>query len=209
MRPENIVFHPGISMKKAIQHLRQSDPVIAEIIERVGPYRVKYNEPVFGSLVRSIVYQQLSGKAAATIFGRLLGATGDPIRPEAILQLSLEELRALGLSKQKAAYIRDLAEKTVSEQVVFEKFRRMTNDQIIGSLTQVKGVGVWTAQMFLMFSLRRPDILPCGDLGIRTAVQKAYKLKKPPVPAKLEQIGERWRPYCSVASWYLWRSLEL
>ena len=99
-------------MKKAIQHLRQADPVIAEIIERVGPYRVKYNEPVFGSLVRSIVYQQLSGKAAATIFGRLLAATGDPICPEAILRLSFDELRSIGLSKQKAAYIRDLAEKT-------------------------------------------------------------------------------------------------
>jgi DNA-3-methyladenine glycosylase II len=196
-------------MKKAIQHLRQADPVIAEIIERVGPYRVKYNEPVFGSLVRSIVYQQLSGKAAATIFGRLLVATGDPIHPQAILQLSFEELRSLGLSKQKAAYIRDLAEKTASEQVVFENFRRMTNDQIIRTLTQVKGIGVWTVQMFLMFSLRRPDVLPCGDLGIRNAIQKAYRLKEPPAPAKLEQIGERWRPYCSVASWYLWRSLEL
>ena len=157
----------------------------------------------------SIVYQQLSGKAAATIFGRLAAATGEPIRPESILHLSFEELRNIGLSKQKATYIRDLAEKTASEQVVFEKFRRMTNDQIIGSLTQVKGIGVWTVQMFLMFSLRRPDVLPCGDLGIRNAVQKAYQLKGPPAPDKLQQIGERWRPYCSVASWYLWRSLEL
>lgn len=196
-------------MKRAIQHLRQADPVIAEIIERVGPYRVKYNDPVFGSLVRSIVYQQLSGKAAATIFGRLLASTGDPICPDAILRLSFDELRSIGLSKQKATYIRDLAEKTQSEQVVFEKFRRMTNDQIIGSLTQVKGIGVWTVQMFLMFSLRRPDVLPCGDLGIRNAVQRAYRLKEPPIPSKLEQIGQRWRPYCSVASWYLWRSLEL
>jgi DNA-3-methyladenine glycosylase II len=196
-------------MKKAIQHLRQADPVLAGIIERVGPYRVKYNEPVFGSLVRSIVYQQLSGKAAATIFGRLLAAAGDPILPDAILRLSFEELRSLGLSKQKANYIQDLAAKTASEQVVFEKFRRMTNDQIIASLTQVKGIGVWTVQMFLMFSLRRPDVLPCGDLGIRNAVRKAYKLKGPPPPAELEEIGKRWRPYCSVASWYLWRSLEL
>jgi DNA-3-methyladenine glycosylase II len=196
-------------MKKAIQHLRQSDPVIAGIIERVGPYRVSYNEPVFGSLVRSIVYQQLSGKAAATIFNRLLTATSDPIHPDAILRLRFEELRSIGLSRQKATYIRDLAEKTASKEVVFENFRRMTNDQIIGALTQVKGIGVWTVQMFLMFSLRRPDVLPCGDLGIRNAVQKAYKLRESPRPAKLEQIGQRWRPYCSVASWYLWRSLEL
>ena len=196
-------------MKKAIQHLRQSDPVIAGIIERVGPYRVTYNEPVFGSLVRSIVYQQLSGKAAATIFNRLLTAASDPIHPDAILRLSFEELKNIGLSRQKATYIRDLAQKTASKEVVFENFRRMTNDQIIGALTQVKGIGVWTVQMFLMFSLRRPDVLPCGDLGIRNAVQKAYKLKTSPPPAKLEQIGQRWRPYCSVASWYLWRSLEL
>ena len=196
-------------MKKAIQHLTQADPVIARIIERVGPYRVTYNEPVFGSLVRSIVYQQLSGKAAATIFNRLLAATSDPIHPDAILRLSFEELRNLGLSRQKATYIRDLAEKTASQEVVFENFRRMTNEQIIGALTQVKGIGVWTVQMFLMFSLRRPDVLPCGDLGIRNAVKKAYRLKESPPPARIEQIARRWRPYCSVASWYLWRSLEL
>lgn len=196
-------------MKKAIQHLTQADPVIARIIERVGPYRVTYNEPVFGSLVRSIVYQQLSGKAAATIFNRLLAATSDPIHQDAILRLSFEELRNLGLSRQKATYIRDLAEKTASQEVVFENFRRMTNEQIIGALTQVKGIGVWTVQMFLMFSLRRPDVLPCGDLGIRNAIKKAYRLKESPPPAKIEQLARRWRPYCSVASWYLWRSLEL
>ena len=135
-----------------------------------------YNEPVFGSLVRSIVYQQLSGKAAATIFGRLLAATGDPITPDAILRLSLDEMRAFGLSKQKAAYIRDLAEKTAAEEVIFDKFHRMTNDQIIERLTVVKGIGVWTVQMFLMFSLRRPDVLPVrrpghserGPEGLRT-----------------------------------------
>jgi DNA-3-methyladenine glycosylase II len=167
-----------------------------------------YTDPVFGSLVRSIVYQQLSGKAAATIFGRLLAATGQPVTPKAILRLSLENMRAIGLSKQKAAYIRDLAEKTAAEEVVFEHFPRMTNDEVISRLTAVKGIGVWTAQMFLMFSLRRPDVLPCGDLGIRNAIQKAYGLPEPATPALIEEIGERWRPYCSVASWYLWRSLE-
>ena len=139
-----------------------------------------FTEPVFSSLARSIVYQQLSGKAASTIFGRLLAATGDPITPEAILRLTLEEMRVFGLSKQKAAYVRDLAEKTAAEEVVFEKFQRMTNDQIMERLTAVKGIGVWTVQMFLMFSLRRPDVLPCGDLGIRNAVQKAYGLEGPP-----------------------------
>lgn len=196
-------------MRKAIQHLKMSDPVLAAIIDRVGPCRVAYTDPVFGSLVRSIVYQQLSGKAAGTIFRRLLEATGDPVTPEAILRLSFDEMRAIGLSRQKASYISDLAEKTAAEEVIFAKFPRMTNDQIIERLTSVKGIGVWTAQMFLMFSLRRPDVLPCGDLGIRNAVQKAYKLKGPATPAKIEEIGTPWRPYCSIASWYLWRSLEL
>ena len=196
-------------MRKAIQHLKLADPVLATIIEQVGPFRMTYTDPVFGSLVRSIVYQQLSGTAAATIFGRLLAATGQPITPAAILQLSFDEMRSLGLSKQKATYIRDLAEKTAAEDVIFEQFSRMTNDQVISRLTAVKGIGIWTAQMFLMFSLRRPDVLPCGDLGIRNAVQKAYGLAEPATPAVVEEIGGRWRPYCSVASWYLWRSLEV
>ena len=169
---------------------------------------MKYIEPVFSSLARSIVYQQLSGKAAATIFGRLLAAAGEPLTPEAVLALDFEQLRALGLSKQKAAYVRDLAAKTAASELNFERFSRMTNEQILEQLTSVKGIGVWTVQMFLMFALRRPDVLPCGDLGIRNAVHKAYRLKSPPPPAKIAEIGARWSPYCSVASWYLWRSLE-
>lgn len=196
-------------MRKAIQHLKLADPVLAAIIDQVGPFRMTYTDPVFGSLVRSIVYQQLSGKAAATIFGRLVNATGQPLTPKATLRLSFDEMRALGLSKQKATYIRDLAERTAAKEVVFEHFSRMTNDQIINRLTAVKGVGVWTAQMFLMFSLRRPDVLPCGDLGIRNAIQKAYGLTEPATADVIQEIGERWRPYCSVASWYLWRSLEV
>ena len=196
-------------MRKAVQHLRASDPVLSAIIDRVGACRMTYNEPVFGSLVRAIVYQQLSGKAAATIFGRLLDATGTPITPDSILRLSFEDLRAIGLSKQKATYIRDLAEKTATAEVIFERFPRMTNEQIIERLTRVKGIGIWTVQMFLMFSLRRTDVLPAGDLGIRNAIQKAYKLKNPATVADIERIGSKWRPYCSVASWYLWRSLEL
>jgi DNA-3-methyladenine glycosylase II len=195
-------------MRKAIQHLRQADPVLAAIIDRVGPYKVSYNEPVFGSLVRSIVYQQLSGKAAGTIFGRLLDAAGHPLTPESILALDFDRLRELGVSKQKATYIRDLAEKTAAGEVDFDRFRRMTNEQIVNSLTQVKGIGVWTVQMFLMFSLRRPDVLPCGDLGIRNAIAKAYSFETPPTPVQIEEVGSAWRPYRSVASWYLWRSLE-
>jgi DNA-3-methyladenine glycosylase II len=197
-------------MRKAISHLKRSDPILAAIIERVGPCRMTYTEPIFESLARSIVYQQLSGKAASTIFGRFLSASGGtPLTPKKVLRLSFEEMRALGLSTQKATYVRDLAEKTAAKEVVFEKFQSMTNDEIMASLTQVKGIGVWTVQMFLMFSLRRPDVLPCGDLGIRNAVQKAYGLESPATVTQIEQIGTTWRPYCTIASWYLWRSLEL
>jgi DNA-3-methyladenine glycosylase II len=196
-------------MRKAIQHLRGSDPILADIIDRVGAYKATYNDPVFGSLVRSIVYQQLSGKAASTIYGRLREATGEPVSPEAILALDADRLRELGLSKQKAAYIRDLAEKTASQELAFEHFPRMTNDQILEQLTRVKGIGVWTVQMFLMFALRRPDVLPCGDLGIRNAVAKAYGFDSPPSAVQIEEIGVKGQPYRSVASWYLWRSLEL
>lgn len=197
-------------MKKAIQHLKQSDPVLAGIIDQVGRCRMAYTEPVFGSLARAIVYQQLSGKAAATIFGRLAAAAGgEPLTPAGLLKLGFDEMRALGLSKQKATYVRDLAEKTAAAEVVFEDFGKMTNEQVMERLIQVKGIGVWTVQMFLMFSLRRPDVLPCGDLGIRNAVQKLYGLKAPVSAAQIEEIGGRWKPYCTVASWYLWRSLEL
>jgi DNA-3-methyladenine glycosylase II len=169
---------------------------------------MSYIEPVFGSLVRSIVFQQLSGKAAGTIFGRLLAVTGEPIRPQAILALDFDQLRALGISKQKAAYIRDLADKTASGEVDFEHFPVLTNEEIIERLTRVKGIGTWTVHMFLMFALRRPDVLPTGDLGIRNAVQRAYGLDGPATAAQIEEFGSKWKPYCSVASWYLWRSLE-
>src|SRR5688572_12864977 len=138
-----------VSMRKAITHLKSSDPVMASIIERVGPCRIAYTEPIFESLARSIVYQQLSGKAAATIFGRFVAAAGgEPLTPRKVLRLSFEEMRALGLSTQKATYVRDLAEKTASKEIVFDQFDAMTNDQIMARLIQVKGIGVWTVQMF-------------------------------------------------------------
>jgi DNA-3-methyladenine glycosylase II len=195
------------TMRKAINHLRQSDPVMAAIIDRVGRYRPTYTEPDFHSLAKSIVYQQLSGRVAAVIFGRLEAAAGCPLRPAKVLALTLEEMRALGLSKQKAAYIRDLAEKTRS--VGFPRLPAMTDEQVIERLTAVKGIGVWTAHMFLIFALRRPDILPTLDLGVRSAIKRAYGLDDLPKHDEMEQIGAPWRPFRSVASWYLWRSLEL
>jgi DNA-3-methyladenine glycosylase II len=194
-------------MRKAINHLRKSDPVLAEIIRQVGRYRIDYKPATFHSLARSIVFQQLSGKAASTIFGRLVSATSDPLRPETVLKLTVADMRPLGLSQQKAAYVRDLAAKAAAGEIRFEKLPRLSDEKIIAELTQVKGVGVWTAHMFLMFALRRPNVLPVGDLGIRNAIQRAYKLDTAPGPAEIQRIAEPWHPYCSVASWYLWRSL--
>jgi DNA-3-methyladenine glycosylase II len=196
-------------MKKAINHLRKADPVLASIIERVGPYAMQYREPVFQTLVRSIVYQQLSGKAALTIFNRVLAAAkADPITPEAILKLRPQKMRTLGLSQQKVTYIRELARMTRDGEIQFEHLDKLEDADVVAHLTRVKGVGVWTVHMFLMFALRRPDVLPVGDLGVRMAMKKAYGLAELPTPAEMEKIAASWRPWSTVASWYLWRSLE-
>jgi DNA-3-methyladenine glycosylase II len=195
-------------MKKAILHLKRNDPVLAAIIDRVGPYTIQYNAPEFHTLVSSITYQQLSGKAAATIFGRLKAAAKtDPLTPESILKLRPARMRALGLSGQKMEYIRTLARMTRDGDVSFEQCAELDDAAVIAHLTRVKGVGVWTVQMFLLFALRRPDVLPTGDLGVRAAMKKAYGLDELPKPAEMENLAASWRPYCSVATWYLWRSL--
>ena len=196
-------------MKKAVHHLKKSDPVLGSIIERVGPYRMEYREPIFQTLVQSIVYQQLSGKAALTIFTRLKAAAkDDPLTPESILRLRPTRMRSLGLSTQKMSYIRDLARLTRSGDVDFDGFAALEDAEVIEHLTRVKGIGVWTAHMFLIFALRRLDILPTGDLGVRAAIKKAYGLADLPKPDEMARIGAAWRPYSSVACWYLWRSLE-
>src|ERR1022692_465097 len=195
-------------MKEAIEHLRRNDPILSEIIRRVGDYGIQFREPGFDTLVRSIVYQQLSGRVASVIFGRLAKAAGDPLTPENILKLRPARMRALGLSKQKTLYIRDLARHTRDGKLVFEELAALQDSLVIERLTQVKGIGVWTAHMFLIFALRRTDVLPTGDLGIRNAMRKAYAMAEPPTPAEMETMAQRWRPYCSVAAWYLWRSLE-
>jgi DNA-3-methyladenine glycosylase II len=196
-------------MRKAILHLKKSDPVLRAIIERVGPYRIEYGEPTFHSLAESILYQQLNGKAAVVIFKRFTDATGDPVTPEGILKLSDAQMRAIGLSKQKTAYLRDLAQKTKDGLLNFERLADMSNEEVIEHLTQVKGIGVWTAHMFLMFTLKRPDILPTGDYGIQAAMKKHYRKRKLPKPKDMEKIAKAWAPYRSVASWYLWRSLDI
>ena len=184
-----------------------SDPVLGQLIEKVGPYRIQYRPPEFSTLVRSIVYQQVSGKAASTIVGRL-EAVAPGLKPSSIVRLSDEELRAVGLSVQKRTYIRDLAEKTLARRIRFPSLDLLSDDQVIERLTQVKGIGVWTAHMFLMFALRRPDVLPVGDLGVRAAIKRAYGMEAMSAAADVLRIAQPWRPWASVASWYLWRSLE-
>lgn len=196
-------------MKKAVDHLKKSDAVLASIIARVGPCKMTYREPTFEMLARAIVFQQLSTKAARTIYGRLEEAAGGALTPESIQGLSVGEMRRAGLSRQKLGYIRDLAEHALSGKVDFARLPGMSDDEVIVSLTDIKGVGVWTAHMFLIFSLRRPNVLPVGDLGVRMAIQRAYRKRKLPTPKQVEQIAKEWHPYCSYAAWYLWRSLEL
>lgn len=195
-------------MKSAVNHLRRADPVLSKIIEQVGPCRFTLLQPNFETLARSITFQQLHGKAASTIFARVRKAVGRSFTATAFLKAGSEQLRACGLSRQKLASLTDLAEHVVSRKISFQKLPGMENDAVIKTLTQVKGVGEWTAQIFLMFALERQDVLPTGDFGVRNAVRQAYGLSELPKPAELAKIAEPWHPYCTVASWYLWRSLD-
>jgi len=196
-------------MRRAILHLKKSGPTLRAIIERVGPCRIQYGEPTFHSIAEAIVYQQLNGRAADTIFKRFTDVAGDPVTPEGILRLSPEQMRAVGLSKQKSSYLRDLAEKTQAGLLEFERMPQMTDAEVIEHLIRVKGVGVWTAHMFLIFTLRRHDVLPVGDYGVQSAIKKAYRKRKLPKPKDMEKITKAWSPYRSIACWYLWRSLDI
>ena len=196
-------------MRRAITHLKNADPVLARIIERVGPYRIEYRQPDFTALARAIVYQQLHGAAAGAIFRRVLALAGNGrLTPQAVLRIPARRWRAAGLSAAKARYLRDLAQKTAASAIRFRQLPAMPDAEVIATLTQVKGIGAWTAHMFLIFALRRPDVLAVGDYGIRAAVRKAYGLPHLPKPGELEKIAAAWHPYCSVACWYLWRSWE-
>lgn len=186
--------------------------MLASIIERVGPNR--FGGQTTGShldaLVRSIVSQQLSTSAASTIHSRLIALVGAPNPlPEHWLALNDPAMRAAGLSRQKIAYIRDLSRHVQDGELPMAKLHEMSDDEVIEALTRVKGIGVWTAQMFLMFRLGRPDILPVLDLGIRNAFRRAYRLRKDPTAKRMHALAKRWAPYRSAASWYLWQSLEL
>ena len=196
-------------MQRAVKHLKRCDPVLRAIIERVGPCRMEFGPAEFCSLAEAIVYQQLNGKAAVTIWKRFAALAGDPLTPQGILKLSDEQLREVGLSKQKSAYLKDLAAKTTAGLLDFSLLQDLSDEEVIQHLTQVKGIGVWTAHMFLMFSLRRPNILPTGDYGVQMAVKKHYRKRKLPKPKEMERIARAWEPYRSIACWYMWRSLDI
>ena len=196
-------------MRRAVTHLKKSDPVLRSIIERVGPCRMEFGPPEFSSLAEAIIYQQLNGRAALTIFKRFAALAGDPLTPEGILKLTDAQMRSVGLSKQKSAYLKDLAAKTHDGLLDFARLAQASDEEVIEHLTQVKGIGVWTAHMFLMFSLRRPNVLPTGDYGVQVAVKKHYKKRKLPKPKDMAKIAKCWEPYRSVACWYLWRSLDI
>ena len=201
-----------MSHRKAIHHLRKADPRLAAVIETVGRCTFEPAEHMahFTAITRSIVFQQLSGKAASTIYNRFAALFQDetPVA-HALLEIPDEKLRAAGLSRQKIGYLRDLASRVHSGDIPVDSLHELSDGEIIAALTSVKGIGRWTAQMFLMFRLGRPDVLPDLDLGIQKGIQRAYNMRKLPSPKRVLEVGAKWAPYRTIASWYLWRSLDI
>ncbi len=195
---------------KAVRHLKRVDPVMRGIIERVGRFEKRSLPPRFGMLTKSILHQQLAVAAAQTITGRFCALYGNGRfpKPEELRKTSPARLRSAGVSRQKAGYLKDLARKATDGTVKFSRLGRMTDEEVIENLTQVKGIGRWTAEMFLLFALGRPDVWAVGDLGLQLAVKEAYGLRKHPTEKRMVQVAEAWRPYRSLASWYLWRSRD-
>jgi len=198
------------ALRQARRQLAAADPVMARLVAAVGtaPMGVHRGGSAFAYLARAILAQQISVAAARSIANRLTVRFGWPWRPEHLLAATAAELRALGLSRQKAAYLRDLAERT-RDGLPLGRLSRLSDERVIESLMVVKGIGRWTAEMYLMFRLGRPDVLPVDDLGIRAAMRRAYRMRSMPKKEKMRRIAETWRPFRTVACWYLWRSLEL
>lgn len=195
---------------RALRHLRKSDPVLADVIRRVGAFQLEPRRGRFQSLVRSILAQQISTAVARSMLRKLEARLApSKLTPVSLGQLSFEDLRAIGLSRQKATYLQDLTEKVVSKTVKLHRVHRLTDEEIIEELIQVKGIGRWTVQMFLIFCLGRPDVFAPDDFGLRSAIQRLYGLPELPKRAEAEEIAAPWRPHSTVASWYLWWSLEL
>ena len=198
---------------QTIQYLSAADKVMGRLIRKVGPCTLKPEKNIspFQSLVRSVAYQQLTGKAAATILGRVkdLFPTQKFPEPEDLIKISEEQLRAAGLSRAKIAAVKDIAAKTLSGVVPTSKeIRQLSNEEILERLTTIRGVGPWTVEMLLMFRLGREDVLPATDYGVRKGFALTYKLDELPTPQELLAHGEKWRPYRTTAAWYLWRALD-
>lgn len=202
-------------VRAALAHVRASDPVLARVMDLSIPFDLpeRKTQSLFVALAEAIVYQQLHGKAAATIFARVCALCPRGVRgltPERVLRAQDDELRGAGLSRAKLAALRDLAAKTRAREIpTLARARRMSDDEIVAQLSRVRGIGRWTAEMLLMFRLRRPDVLPADDFGVRKGFQLAYGKRDPPSRAQLVQHAERWRPYRTVGSWYMWRATEL
>jgi DNA-3-methyladenine glycosylase II len=205
---KTIVFSMQLDFAKAQTHLSTADPTLAAIIIQYGACALRPQRPYFVALAEAILSQQLSVKASATIFNRFKEKLGGRITPEGILKLTAPQFRSVGISRQKMTYLRDLAAKWSNGAIDHHRFSQMSDEEVIAALTQIKGIGRWTAEMFLIFSLLRPDVLPVDDLGFRKAVQNAYKLRKLPEAKKIEHIAEKWKPYRSIATWYMWASLD-
>jgi DNA-3-methyladenine glycosylase II len=202
---------PELDLQKAAEHLSRNDPVLAAVIARAGLAKFEPHNDYYGALVNSIIGQQLSVKAAASIKQRFRDLFGGQLpAPEAILEKSVEELRSVGFSNAKANYVRDLAQHVIDGRVRFDKLHSQTNAEIIAELTDVKGVGEWTAHMFLMFCMGRLDVLATGDLGVRNGIRALYGFNDIPTPDQVREIALKnsWHPYESVACWYIWHSLD-
>jgi DNA-3-methyladenine glycosylase II len=195
----------------AVAHLRGADTTLAAIIESVGPFALEPRDGAFRMLSRAIFFQQLAGPAARAILGRVLTTLGTDeenwYEPAALLSASDEQLRTAGLSRQKMVYLRDLADKFASGALTEDGFEELDDEEVIQRVSAVKGIGRWTGEMFLIFSLGRPDVLPVDDLGVRRGMQIAYGLLELPKPDEMRRIAEPWRPYRSAGTWYMWRSL--
>ncbi len=194
----------------ALKHLIAADARLAAIIKSVGAYEIKFRKDSFQSLVEAIIYQQLAGSAADAIYRRFIKIYGGikfP-RPAQLLATPDYKLRAAGLSARKVEYLKDLALHVSDGRLKLASLTKMPDEQVIEQLMQVKGIGRWTAEMFLIFCLGRPDVLPVGDLGLRKAMQQAYALAELPSPAGMREIAQLWKPYSSIATWYMWKSLE-
>jgi DNA-3-methyladenine glycosylase II len=199
--------------EEAIKYLSAADKVLGRVIRRIGPCTLKPERTCspFQSLVRSVAYQQLTGKAAATILGRVKGLfPAQPFpEPEDLVRIPEDRLRAAGLSRAKVAAVKDIAARTIEGVVpTMQAIRKMSDAEILERLTSIRGVGPWTVEMLLIFRLGRPDVLPVTDYGVRKGFALSYKRDELPTPKELLAFGEKWRPYRSTAAWYLWRSLD-